>query len=239
MTTSRLIAIGDVHGCIHALDALLEAIQPAPQDQLVFLGDLIDQGHDTRDVLQRIIRLEQECHVVLIQGNHEEMLYAARNSEQALRYWENCGGVFTLNSYRFGGGLEYIPAEHWALLDRSLPYYETDEFIFTHAHFLPNLPMSEQPAHQLRWAMFDPAETLPHVSGKPVTVGHTEQMDSEVLDLGYATCIDTACWRHGWLTALDVLTKETWQASRWGLMRDTDEPSHRGSVPLWAGRHRV
>lgn len=233
MTTPRLIAIGDVHGCSHALDALLAAIAPAPEDQLVFLGDLIDQGHDTRDVLQRLLRLEQECQVVLIQGNHEEMLFAARNSDQALRYWENCGGVNTLNSYHFGGGLERIPADHWALLDRCLPYYETDEFIFTHAHFLPDVPMSDQPAHQLRWAMFDPAETMPHYTGKPVTVGHTEQRSGEVLDLGFATCIDTACWRHGWLTALDVRTKETWQASRWGQIRDEGEPSHMGLVPLW------
>lgn len=232
MTTPRLIAIGDVHGCVHALDALLAAIRPKSQDQLVFLGDLIDQGHDTRDVIERIIRLEHECRVTLVQGNHEEMLFAARNSEQSLRYWENCGGVNTLNSYHFGGGLEHIPAAHWALLERCRPYYETDRFIFTHAHYLPDAPMSEQPAHELRWAMFDPAETRPHISGKTVIVGHTEQRSGEPLDLGYAVCIDTACWRHGWLTALDVNARDVWQASRWGQMREAGEPTHLGQVPV-------
>ena len=87
MDSGRLIAIGDVHGCIHALDTVLDAIAPAANDRLVFLGDLIDQGKEAREVLERIIALRRECQVVLIQGNHEEMLYAARESEGALRYW--------------------------------------------------------------------------------------------------------------------------------------------------------
>ena len=76
---------------------------------------------------------------MLIQGNHEEMMYAAREDEKALRYWENCGGVATLNSYRFGGTLADIPAEHWALLDTCVPYYETEECIFD-ARQLPARP---------------------------------------------------------------------------------------------------
>lgn len=97
----RLIAIGDVHGCVHALDALLEVIKPSNADRLVFLGDLIDQGHDSCQVLERLIELQSQCQLILIRGNHEEMLDAARTSEAALRYWEECGGVMTLNSYHF------------------------------------------------------------------------------------------------------------------------------------------
>jgi serine/threonine protein phosphatase 1 len=227
---ARLIAIGDVHGCVHALDALLDAIAPASSDQLVFLGDLIDQGADTCEVLDRLIELQQRCSVVLIQGNHEEMLYAARESEEALRYWENCGGVAMLNSYRFGASLQDISEEHWRLLDECCPYYETDGYIFTHANYLPDLPMSLQPDYELRWALFDPDEKQPHFSGKPVLVGHTEQVQGEVLDLDFAMCIDTACWRYGWLTAVEVSTKQTWQASRWGVLRAADEPSHRSRL---------
>src|SRR5690349_21020660 len=108
MSAARLIAIGDVHGCAHALDALLEAIAPGPEDCLVFLGDLVDQGRDSREVLDRILEIRARCQVILIEGNHEQMMLAARESEPALRYWEVCGGVATLNSYRYGGKLSDV-----------------------------------------------------------------------------------------------------------------------------------
>jgi len=228
--SGRLIAIGDVHGCAHALDALIEAIRPAAADRLVFLGDLIDQGRDSRDVLERINALKSVCQVVLIQGNHEEMMLAARDSEKALRYWENCGGVSTLNSYRFGARIDEVPQAHWRLIADALPYFETEQFIFTHANYLPDAPMSEQPEHVLRWALLEPAESRPHQSGKRVIVGHTEQRNSEILDLGHVVCIDTACWRYGWLTAIELRTGQVWQASRWGILRDEGEATHRGRL---------
>ena len=225
--SARRIAIGDVHGCIHALDALLDALAPGPADQLIFLGDLIDQGPDSRDVLDRMIELKQRCSVVLIQGNHEEMLLAAKESQEALEYWENCGGIATLNSYRFGGNLSDIPNEHWKLLDEFRPYHETDGVIFTHANYLTDVPMPEQPSYQLRWALFEPDGMRPHISGKPVFVGHTEQVEGKILDLDFATCIDTACCRYGWLTAVEVSTKQIWQANRWGVLGDGTDPSPR------------
>ncbi len=226
----RLIAIGDVHGCVHALDAILAAIAPMPADQIVFLGDLIDQGRDSRDVIDRLIELRKWCRVIVIQGNHEEMMLAARHNKEAQRYWEICGGYATLNSYRYGAQIKEVPEAHLAFLSECLPYYETDDFIFTHANYLPDDPMASQPEHQLRWALFEPAEMRPHISGKKVFVGHTEQANSEVLDLGFVACIDTACWRHGWLTAIDCRTGHLWQTSRWGMLREQHEPTHRGRL---------
>jgi serine/threonine protein phosphatase 1 len=107
---------------------------------------------------------------------------------------------------------------------------ETDEFIFTHANYLPEAPMDAQPTHQLRWALFDPGDMRPHVSGKPVTVGHTEQPGGEIHDLGFAACIDTACWRYGWLTAVDRVSGQVWQASRWGILREPGEASRRDDL---------
>ena len=228
----RLIAIGDVHGCGHALQTLLEAIAPQPSDCFVFLGDLIDQGRDTSTVLDEILKLKQQCRVILIQGNHEEMLLSAHESEGSLRYWENCGGVATLNSYRFGATLNDIPPEHWDLLKSALPFYETDRFILTHANYRADVPMEEQESYQLRWALLEPDDIKPHFSGKTVVLGHTEQKNSEILDLGFVLCIDTACWRHGWLSAIELHSREVWQASRWGLMREAQEPTHRGMLPL-------
>jgi serine/threonine protein phosphatase 1 len=230
-TEARLIAIGDVHGCVHALEAIVAAVDPPPADQLVFLGDLIDQGRESCEVLDLLLALQQRTQVVLIEGNHEEMILAARDSEKALRYWEVCGGIATLNSYRWGARLDAIPPEHWELFGRCLPYFETDDFIFAHANYLADLPMAEQPDYQLRWALFEPHEARPHHSGKPVVVGHTEQPGSELHDLGFATCIDTACWRGGWLTALDVRSRQVWQASRFGMLREQGDMHHRGQLP--------
>jgi serine/threonine protein phosphatase 1 len=232
MTTEsgRLIAIGDVHGCVHALEALVEAIAPTPDDRLVFLGDLVDHGRDVRETIELVIELKRRCQVVLVQGNHEEMMLTARSDEKALAYWMNIGGVTTLNSYRFGGRIDEIPAEHWALLAEMRPYYETPDFILTHANYLPDLPMDEQPSRQLRWVLFDAADMHPHRSGKTVVVGHTEQRDGEIRDLGFTMCIDTACWRYGWLTAVELATGTVWQASRWGLLRDQGEASHRDEL---------
>ena len=87
--------------------------------------------------------------------------------------------------------------------------------------------MDEQPEYALRWELFDRTKEQPHNSGKPVVVGHTEQRNAEILDLGFATCIDTVCHKYGWLTAIDVVSRDVWQASRWGILRETAETSHR------------
>lgn len=231
---ARTIVFGDIHGCVHALDALLDAIKPTSDDLLVFLGDLVDKGRDSAAVLERLIQLSAQCTVKLIQGNHEELMFAARESEGTLRYWENCGGVATLNSYKFGAQLSDVPETHWALLRSCHPYFETDSFIFTHANYQSDLAMADQQPHDLRWAILEPDLAKPHFSGKTVVVGHTEQKNSEILDLGFIICLDTACWKYGWLTALDVNSRQYWQASRWGVLRENEEPSHRGQLPQYA-----
>jgi serine/threonine protein phosphatase 1 len=238
MSEGRIIAVGDVHGCAHALDALLDVIGPEFDDTLVFLGDLVDQGPETREVLERVIELKSRCRVVLIEGNHEEMMFAAREREAAQRYWENCGGALTINSYHFSGTMKDIPAAHWRLLESCQPYFETDEFIFTHANYLPDEPMELQPGHELRWTVLEPAKQQPHLSGKPVFVGHTEQRDGNILDLGFVVCIDTGCWRYGWLTAIDARTREIWQASKWGVLREHGEASHREQLVAVLGPGR-
>jgi hypothetical protein len=99
MTEGRTIAIGDVHGCLAALAALVRAIDPTALDTLVFLGDYIDRGPDSRGVLEQVIALAQRCTVVPLLGNHEEMLFAALEGQSELRYWLKFGGTEALASY--------------------------------------------------------------------------------------------------------------------------------------------
>jgi len=222
---NRLVAIGDIHGCAHALEALLSTINLKQDDLVVCLGDFIDQGRETKEVIDTLIALSSRCQLVTLLGNHEEMLLAALESDRAMHSWQMCGGVATLNSYRFGAGIDAIPERHLEFIRHCRDYYETDSHLFSHANYLPDEPPDQWPAHVLRWSLLDEPFPEPHVSGKTVLVGHTEQRDGEVLDLGHVKCIDTACYNYGWLTALDVHSGTIWQASRWGVLRETpDEP---------------
>ena len=93
--------------------------------------------------------------------------------------------------------------------------------------------MPEQASYQLRWALFEPEDIQPHISGKTVVVGHTEQKDSEILDLGFAICIDTGCWRYGWLTGPGTAFTRFLAGQPLGVLREHQEPAHRGRLPAW------
>jgi serine/threonine protein phosphatase 1 len=225
----RLLAIGDIHGCSRALATLIGAIKPGSDDTVVTLGDYVDRGPDTRGVLEQLLVLRERCRLVPIMGNHEEMLVESLSihsdmeptsdhrgwREHRIRLWLEYGGDATLASYAGGE----IPGDHFAFLDSCLDYFESDKHIFVHASFAPGLPMSEQSASMLRWESLREAIPGPHQSGKTVIVGHTSQKSGEILDLGYLKCIDTYCYGGGWLTALDVLSGEVWQANERGKVR--------------------
>ena len=221
----RLIAIGDIHGCSRALAALVEAIEPTPLDTLVFLGDYIDRGPDSRGVLEQVIALRERCLVVPLLGNHEEMLLAALEGNDNLRFWLKFGGMEALASYGYGGGLgirsgallDLIPAEHLQFVRGCRDYFETVGHIFVHAYYEPDRPLHEQRWGGLRWASLPPTPAR-HCSGKVAIVGHTPQKSGEILDLGYLKCIDTYC-HGGWLTALEVNTGQVWQANMAGELR--------------------
>lgn len=220
----RVLALGDIHGCAHALNAVLEAARIAPDDTLVVLGDVIDYGRDSAAVIDRLIELQSECRLICIQGNHEEMLLGALGNEQLKSQWINVGGMETLNSYKFCGDIDVIPPAHLEFLRGFVACYETDTRVFTHANYVPDLPFSEQPPYVLRWQLLEPPWPAPHVSGRQVIVGHTEQASREVLDLGHLVCLDTACRAYGWLTLWDADSGQTWQASKWGVLHESEHP---------------
>jgi serine/threonine protein phosphatase 1 len=222
----RIIAIGDIHGCSVALATLIEAIQPMPLDTLVFLGDYIDRGPDSKGVIEQVIRLTDQCQVVPIMGNHEEMLLGALVDSSMLKSWLTFGGMAALSSYGYSGGrgiqpgalLGFIPSEHLTFIRGCKNYYETVGHIFVHAYYDPDQPLHQQEWDGLRWTSYPP-NPKPHCSGKVAIVGHKAQTSGEILDLGCVKCIDTFCHGGGWLTALDVRTSQVWQANDQGRMK--------------------
>ena len=96
---NRLLAIGDIHGCAIALKTLIDAIDPGEDDTVVVLGDVINYGPNTRGVVVQLLDLSRRCRLILLKGNHEEMLFHALNGRDDRRYWESCGGIPTHRSY--------------------------------------------------------------------------------------------------------------------------------------------
>jgi len=216
----RLIAIGDIHGCSDALRALLAAIDPRPDDTIIVLGDVIDYGPQTDRVIEQLIDLAGRCRLILLKGNHEEMLFGALLGRDDRRFWESCGGVTTRRCYPGRDDRELVDPEHLRFLKKHCQdYFETDDFIFVHANYFPNRPMEEQPNPSLRWEAVEPARTVAHYSGKTVIAGHTAQTSGDVLDLGFLVVIDTGCSLGRWLTALEVHSGEIIQANQRGETR--------------------
>ncbi len=217
--SGRLIAIGDIHGCSAALDAILAAIDPKQDDTIVTLGDYVDRGPDTKGVIDRLIALGEKCQLVALHGNHEEMMLDVVRAGQPPYRWLQYGGVETLDSYRFAGDMSVIPDEHHSFFAAMRDYYETDEHFFVHANYDPELSLAEQPRQLLRWQKLTDYTPGAHRNGKKAVVGHTRDRDGEIVDLGYLVCIDTYCYGGGWLTALDMRSGKIWQSNLDGMLR--------------------
>jgi serine/threonine protein phosphatase 1 len=215
--SARTIAIGDIHGCSQALAALIKAIEPTADDTLVFLGDYVDRGPDSKGAIELVLDLEGRCRLVPLAGNHELMLLDAVLHSEVLGPWLECGGAATVRSY--DGKLSNIPPEHMAFLRRCKRYYETPTHFFVHANYAHNVPLDEQPDYLLFWEHLHFHIPAPHENGKIAIVGHTAQKSGEILDLGHVICLDTFCHGTGWLTALDIESGHAWQADRRGRMR--------------------
>lgn len=216
---SRTIAIGDIHGCSLALAALLEVLRLETEDTLVLLGDYVDRGIDSKGVLDQLMALGERCHLVPLLGNHEEIMLRARENRSNLRFWINCGGDAALDSYGDTGRIDLVPRSHFQFLESCQRYYETDSHVFLHANYKPQVPITKLDDHTIRWlSLRDYVPSARHCSGKTVIVGHTPQ--AEILDLGHLICLDTGCCLGGWLTALEVTTRQVWQVNERGELRD-------------------
>jgi serine/threonine protein phosphatase 1 len=216
----RLLAVGDIHGCLAAFDDLVNWVHPAPGDVVVALGDFVDRGPNTRGVLERLIELRGKLKLICLRGNHEEMMVEARKGGSSERkMWLGVGGLQALQSYGAAATLSDVPHAHWNFLERGLvDYHETDRFIFTHATVLCDCDLARQPDYALRWE-FLPDE-MRHRSGKLVICGHTSQKSGVPKVVPGAVCIDTFAHGGGWLTCLDVESGRYWQTDMLGRRRE-------------------
>jgi len=228
-TDGRLVyAIGDIHGRLDLLDALLDiigadaatsAVKQRPV--LVFVGDYIDRGPASKGVIDRLIRLREASdrgnglEVRTLMGNHEQTLLQFLDSPEVGPSWVEFGGGETLASYGVtrppGRGdadswrvvqeqfRQALPADHLALL-RSLELSARyGDYLFVHAGVRPGVPWERQQPEDLLWIRND-FLSLPHRLDCVVVHGHTP--DSEPFVGPDRINIDTGAYATGVLTAV-------------------------------------
>jgi serine/threonine protein phosphatase 1 len=225
-TGIRIFAVGDIHGRLDLLDRVLKAIDsdvvefPIGDAVEVFVGDYVDRGPDSRQVLDRLIARSCTRRTIFLRGNHEVFLAQFIHNPSILRQWQRIGGLETLMSYglspsinadtatqdRLATGLDQaMPFTHRRFLDELKTSFTCGDFYFVHAGVRPGVPLAEQRQEDLLWIR---QEFLLHKQdyGKIIVHGHTPAPHVEVHT--NRINIDTGAYATGNLTCL-VLEGDT------------------------------
>lgn len=223
----RLIAVGDIHGQLEMLNRLLVRVDPQPEDQVVFLGDYIDRGMDSRGVIERLITFKSVFpQTVFIRGNHDQLLLdslveaglrsGARLRELSDNFRRHAmmtdhdiflgnGGQNTLDSYQLDG-LSGFPPSHVEFLEQTIFYWSFDRFVFVHAGIAPGVALDRQDPYTLLWDRLSP----PGRNGIIHVIGHNPTGGKPRLEPGCYQ-LDTGAGYGRALTACDVFTLKVWQ----------------------------
>ncbi len=199
--------IGDIHGCLVPLRRLLEKIHPRLQDQLIFIGDYIERGPQSKEVVEYLLGLPQ--HRIFLMGNHEKMLLDFLAGEDQEVFLAN-GGQATLRSY--GGDPDDIPDSHLAFFQTLRRMYETPDYLFVHAGIRPMVGLAQQTLRDVLWIRQEFFQFMGRFP-KPVVFGHTPLR--QVLLAEDRIGIDTGCVYGGKLTALRLPAREVIQVPGW------------------------
>lgn len=225
----RVYAVGDIHGRRDLLERLLalieadDAARGSAETELIFLGDLVDRGPDSRGVVERLLQLSKASDKVrFLMGNHEEVfIRAVEGDARALRFLTRIGGRETLLSYGISAD-EYrevdfeelaqllkdkVPAAHLGFLAGFESWIEVGDYLFVHAGVRPGVALEAQSRGDLCWIR---DEFLDHRDsfGRMVVHGHsiTDDVDLRANRIG----IDTGAYATGRLTAIGLEGAERW-----------------------------
>jgi serine/threonine protein phosphatase 1 len=216
----RIYAVGDVHGCADLLSKVFERIdhdlksRPVANAVQVFLGDYIDRGPNSREVINLLIARQQRNDVVLLKGNHEDYAIRFLNDPTVLSEWKNIGGLNTVCSYgitptrhsdpqsqhELATALRHsMPDSHYRFLHGLALSFTCGDFFFAHAGVRPGVPLHEQSQKDLLWIRDD---FLLHEEdfGKVIVHGHTPSREPVVLP--NRINIDTGAYATGRLTCM-------------------------------------
>ncbi len=177
MEGRRIYAVGDIHGCYVKLKNMLTRLEwrPGCGDLLLFLGDYIDRGPQSYEVVDMLAELTDKAprEVITLLGNHEKMFLDFIGGHAFPSLFAN-GLAATVRDYCRSEN--ELPASHLLFYRGLQLYYETEDYIFVHAGLAPGRSLEEQSAQDMLWIR----ETFldsDYDFGKTVVFGHTPFKD--------------------------------------------------------------
>ena len=208
---SRIYAIGDVHGCAAELEGLLARLNIDDRTLVVFLGDYVDRGFESRRVIDLVLDLRKRCEVVALMGNHEAMFldFLERPESVGAGLFILNGGSTTLANYGGPGGTFDVPQAHIDFLRSLKVFHQTKTHFFVHAGVPLKKKISDlDPVLDRETFLWTrgPFLTTKDSWDKVIVHGHTPSQYPELQH--NRINVDTGCVFGGALTALDVLARE-------------------------------
>ena len=217
-----IYAIGDIHGRVDLLDDMLERIDadlaanPTSLGIEVFLGDYIDRGPASREVIDRLVARNGTYRTIFLKGNHETLLTGFAANPSVLKDWRRLGGFETLMSYGIVPGNNpnastqaklasafdlALPASHRNFFGQLNSSFMCGDYFFVHAGIRPGIPLPNQREEDLLWIRGDFLLCEEEYS-KIIVHGHTPVPEPDIRP--NRINIDTGAYATGRLTCLKL-----------------------------------
>ena len=188
--TTKLIAITDIHGEYDKLCNLLNKLKLTGNDKIVFMGDYIDRGERSKDVVDKVISMSSICDCEYLIGSHEyALLHSTEDDYFNYLFW-NYGGDATVRSY---SSFDNILKIHGEFFNSLKPYYIFGKYLFVHAGLKIGVPLEEQNLVDMvyiRSAFYNHK----HNFNYKIIFGHTEFDKPQIWE--DKICIDTGCGKY-------------------------------------------
>lgn len=212
---NNTFAVGDIHGCLSELKQLLDKLPLNKQSLVIFLGDYIDRGPDSKGVVSFLLEFRKKHNCIFLMGNHEQLMLDFIDFRR-LNPWLSNGAKQTLESYGYDGGDFQVPADHLNFF-RSCEYFlEASDYFFVHGGIPADLTIKQalkRSKVHLIWER-DHINAQKYKWEKTIVCGHTPQKKAVLKDKLIA--IDTGCVYgtpsgYGHLTAIQIPSRTLFQ----------------------------
>jgi serine/threonine protein phosphatase 1 len=212
--------VGDIHGCANQLEVLLSNPELYRNRQIIFLGDYIDVGPDSKRVIDMLLKLSGlHVRMVALEGNHEAALKSFLDGGDFASYAQ-IGGIATLKTYCgeiYGDVLSALdralPSSHRQFLSSLKTFVETSEYLFSHAGYSPSVPFDRSRDTMVLRSHQDLFTSRPTLN-KTCVCGHYFQQTRRPHISQGVICLDTGCGiLNGPLTAALLPEKQLIQVS--------------------------